>query len=260
MSHSSAAGSCCAWDWRPADDVVETFSPGGWLSNYRWSPAVVVVELLRFPGIVLLWYSVLAVRVPHLREVVRASYRRLLARRGLLAGAATAPAVALVWLVASRPERSVGAVIADPPGAVAGRGNGDPAAGVRQAQAAADAPRRVDLPRDRRPLAGPGPTPRRRWARRGGSRRFSRTLSRTAERVCGSPVTLLLPTDAAVAAPDLGAPDGRMAPLARTSAIVHMLETAGGSLRVHPNDKTSIFALLPRATTGRRRAVRCRGG
>ena len=26
------------------------FSPGGWLSNYRWSPAVVVVELLRFPG------------------------------------------------------------------------------------------------------------------------------------------------------------------------------------------------------------------
>ena len=46
-------------------------------------------------GIVLLWYSVLAVRVPHLREVVRALYRRLLVRRSLLAGAATAPAVTL---------------------------------------------------------------------------------------------------------------------------------------------------------------------
>ena len=259
MSHSSAAGSCCAWDWRPADDVVETFSPGGWLSNYRWSPAVVVVELLRFPGIVLLWYSVLAVRVPHLREVVRASYRRLLARRGLLAGAATAPAVALVWLVASRPERSVGAVIADP---------------LVQSLAAATVILLLVFARRKRLLmrldAWIYPETADHWpaladtaaalGKAGRIATVSRTLSRTAERVCGSPVTLLLPTDAAVAAPDLGAPDGRMAPLARTSAIVHMLETAGGSLRVHPNDKTSIFALLPRATTGRRRAVRCRGG
>ena len=36
-----------------------------------------------------------------------------------------------------------------------------------------------------------------------------------------------------------------MAPLARASAIVHMLETAGGPLRVHPDDRTSFFALLP---------------
>ena len=37
-----------------------------------------------------------------------------------------------------------------------------------------------------------------------------------------------------------------MAPLAQPSAIVHILETAGGSLRVHPNDKTSFFPALPR--------------
>ena len=97
-----------------AYNVVEAFSPGDWLSNYRWSPGVAAVELLRFPGIVLLWYSVLAVRVPHPREVVRDFYTRLLARGRLLGVFAVAPAVALGWLVASRPERVVGAVLADP--------------------------------------------------------------------------------------------------------------------------------------------------
>ena len=63
----------------------------------------------------------------------------------------------------------------------------------------------------------------------------SRTLSRTAERGCGSPVALLLPADAAAA--DLNAPDGKVAPLARASAIVHVLEAGGRSLRVHRNDK-----------------------
>ena len=74
---------------------------------------------------------------------------------------------------------------------------------------------------------------------------LSRILSRAAQRGCGAPAALLLP--AAAARPDLDAPDGRVAPLARASAIVHMLEAPGSrSLRVHPNDKTSLFALLPR--------------
>ena len=71
-------------------------------------------EPLRFPGVALLWCSVLAVRVPHLREAVRAGYQQLLARRGLLAGAAAIPAVALAGLVASRPDRTVGSMVADP--------------------------------------------------------------------------------------------------------------------------------------------------
>ena len=94
-----------------ADTVVEAFSPGGWLSNYRWSPAVAAVALLRFPGIALLWYSVLTARA---REVVRDFYTRLLARGRLLGVLAVAPAAALGWLVASRLERTVGAVLADP--------------------------------------------------------------------------------------------------------------------------------------------------
>ena len=75
---------------------------------------MVVVGLLRFPGLVLLWYSVLAVRVPHPREVVRTYGRQLLARGRLLALVAAAPALVLGWLVATRLERTVGAVVADP--------------------------------------------------------------------------------------------------------------------------------------------------
>ena len=74
----------------------------------------------------------------------------------------------------------------------------------------------------------------------------SRTVRRTARRGSSSPVTLLIPSDATTEADDLSAPAGDMAPLARASALVHMLEMAGGSLRVHPNDDTSLFALLPR--------------
>ena len=36
---------------------------------------------------------------------------------------------------------------------------------------------------------------------------------------------------------------GRSGP--RRSAIVHMLESAGGTLRVHPGDASSFFRLLP---------------
>ena len=61
-----------------AYDVAEAFAPGDWISNYRWSPTILVMEGLRFPGLILLWYAVLAARIPHLREAVRALYRRLL--------------------------------------------------------------------------------------------------------------------------------------------------------------------------------------
>ena len=84
------------------------------MANYQWSPTVLLMEVLRFPGMVVLWYSVLAARVPHVREVVRACYRQLLARPGLLVAAAAAPVVGLGWLALSRRERTVGALVADP--------------------------------------------------------------------------------------------------------------------------------------------------
>ena len=97
-----------------AYNVAEVFAPGDWVSNYRWSPTILVMEVLRFPGFLLLWYAVLAARIPHLREAVRALYRRLLRRRGRLGAVAAVPAVALAWLIGRSPERAVGAVLADP--------------------------------------------------------------------------------------------------------------------------------------------------
>ena len=95
-------------------NLAEAFAPGDWISNYRWSPPVLLVEVLRFPGMILLWYAVLAARIPHLREAVQALYRNLLLRRGLLGAVAAVPAGALLWLIGRSPERAVSAVMADP--------------------------------------------------------------------------------------------------------------------------------------------------
>ncbi|MCY4602048.1 MAG: serine/threonine-protein kinase, partial [Acidobacteria bacterium] len=64
-------------------------------------------------------------------------------------------------------------------------------------------------------------------------------------RSCGSPATLLVAGEGASGAQDFAAWNNRIAPLARASSIVHMLEKAGGSVRVHPSDPTSVFELLP---------------
>ena len=60
--------------WVTAYDVAEAFTPGMWGANYRSTPAMTLLQLVRFPGMVLLWYAVLTVRVPHPREVLRAGY------------------------------------------------------------------------------------------------------------------------------------------------------------------------------------------
>ena len=225
-------------------DAVAVLSPGGWLTDFRWTPVVVVVNLLRFPGIVVLWYSVLAVRVPHLREAIRAAGRRLLLRGGLLEAAAAVLTLVLGWLVTSRPERPVGVVVGDPllqSLAVA--------AGVLLLVAAVrerilvrlDALLFPEAADQRRAVAHAAAA----LASAGRTAAVSRTVSRAARRGCGSPAALLVAAQGGLAARDFGAPDARMAPLARASAVVHMLETAGGPLRVHPDDKMSFFALLP---------------
>ena len=139
-----------------AYDVAEVVSPGHWVANYQWSPTVLLIQVMHFPGMIVLWYSVLAARVPHVREVVRACYRRLLSPPGLLEAAATAPAVGLGWLALSRALAAASAVLAQ-------------AGSIRS----------------------------------------------------------------------------------RTSAIAHLLESVGGTLRVHPDDESSLF----RAAAARRRGV-----
>ena len=225
--------------------AVEVVSPGSWLSNYRWSPYVGAIELFRFPGMVLLWYSVLAVRVPDLREAVRASYRRLLLRGRLLGAAAAAPAVALGWLAASRPELTLGAVIADPLAQALVAATGLlllVAACRKRILIRLDAwvyPETMD---QRQALAAAAAT----LARTAQVEAVRRTVTRTVAAACGAPAALLVRTGAAASGAEaFGAPGGKVAPFATASAIVHLLDTGGGSLRVHPSDASSMFELLP---------------
>ena len=224
-----------------AYDIVEVFSSGSWVANYRWSPAVLLVELVRFPGLLLLWYSVLAVRVPHLREAVRVSCRRLLVRGRLLGGCAAGTVATLGWVVASRPERTVGALLGDPLVQALGA-----AAALLLATVAARDRILVRLDgwlfpetTDQRQAVARAAAA---LAQAGEVTAVSRTVHRTAKRGCAAPAALLLAADASH---DFRAPDARMAPLPRASAIVHMLETAGAPVRVHPRDGTSFFELLP---------------
>ena len=62
---------------------------------------------------------------------------------------------------------------------------------------------------------------------------------------CGSPATLLVAADAGTHAGGFSAPQARIAPLPRQAAIVHLLETAGGPVRVEPDGRPSVFPLLP---------------
>ena len=227
-----------------AHNIAEALLPGHWVTNYQWTSFFLLIQLLRFPGVVILWFSVLAVRVPSLREVVRSSYRRLLIPGRLLGGMAAVPALSLAWLVASRSDRLVGAVIADPVAQSLFAAAGvlllavvfrerilirletwvyPETAGQREALAAATAE-----------LAQAESVA---WV--------SRTVARTVNRCCGSPAALLVKSDTESQTGDFRAPDGKIASLRHASALAHTLETAGGSLRVHPSDAASVFMLLP---------------
>ena len=239
------AGAFCLYlGMETAYDVVEAFTPGPWASNYAWSPYVLLVDLFRFPGMLLLWYSVLAVRVPHPREVVRAFYRRLLLRRRLLAALAAAPAVATGLLVASRPERAVGAFVADPlvlSLAAAFAAMLLVAAGRERILMRLDAWVVPETTDQRQALA----TATAALAQAGRIEALGRTVTRVINRSCGSPATLLVAGENGTGAEDFEARDATLPPLARASSIFHMLERAGGSVRIHPRDAASVFELLP---------------
>ena len=225
-------------------DIAEVFSPGHWIINYQWSPAVLVFVLIRCPGLVLLWYSVLAVRVPHVREVVRACCRLLIAHPRLLWTVVVLSASSLGWMVASRPERSVGAVLADPLAQTLFATTGMVvllALGRRQILSRLDAWIFPEIGEQRHTLAAAAAS----LAQTGSVKTVSRTVTRAVKRGCGSGAVLLTATDPEKPADTYRAPDSRVRSLARTSAIVHMLETVGRTLRVHSDDKTSLFALLP---------------
>ena len=227
-----------------AYNVAEAFAPGDWVSNYRWSPTVLLMEVLRFPGLILLWYAVLAARIPHLREAVRAGYRRLLLHPGLLVAVAAVPAGALAWLIGLSPERAVGAVLTDPLAQALFA-----AVGILLLVIAArerllihlDAWILPETADQRQALADAAGA----LAQAGRITTVGEAVTRTVRRGCGSPATLLVADDAETPAGGFSAPQARLAPLSRQTAIVHLLETAGGPVRVEPNGRPSVFPLLP---------------
>ena len=228
-----------------AYDVVEAVSPGFWTANYRSGSAPLLVQPIRFPGVVLLWYSVLAVRVPHPREAIRAGCQRLLARPGLLGVAAALPAGALAWRLTGSPEREVGAVVGDPSAQLLFAAAGIMVLLIIVREGIL---RRLDswiypeIADQRQILA----TATAILAKAERLTSIGRTATRAVRRGCGSAATLLAPPGTKAGEQDFTATDTSVAPLPRTSAIVHMLEAAGGSLRVHPSDAKSSFELLPR--------------
>ena len=227
-----------------AYDLVEALSPGSWVSNYEPGSVLAVVQLMRFPGMVLLWYSVLAVRVPHPREMLRAGYRRLLMRPGLLGGAAVVQVVGVGWLLLSNADQQVGAVVASPLAKSL-----TAAAGILLVLAINRERllRRLDAwvdpeTSDQRQLLAVATEA---LAKAERMATISRTLTRAVKRGCGSPARLLLVDDAQSDTCDFKPADTAIAPLSRTAAIVHILTEVGGSLRVHPSDMKSVFGLLP---------------
>ena len=222
---------------------AEVFRPGDWVSNFDRSPLIVGRELLRFPGLLLLWYSALAVRVFHPREVAQAC-RRVLVRPGLLEATGIAAAVALGLLVAGDPGRAVGAVITDPLALALFA-----TAGVLVLAALGRGPilRRLNVwaypeTLDQRHVLAAA-TARLVRAEEAGA--VHRTVVRAVRRGCGSAAALVAATGPGRHDEAFRAPEARIGPLPRRSAIVHMLESAGGTLRVHPGDASSFFQLLP---------------
>ena len=222
----------------------EAFTPGSWLSNFRWSPTLQAMAAMRVPGTILLWYGVMAARVPHARELFRASYTRPLTRPGLLGAAAAAAVVALALLVGSRPDRAAGAILADPLAQSLFA-----AAGIlwlvfinhERILSRLEA-RTLPEVADQRQALADAATELSRAVR---MTTVSRTVTRAARSGGGSPAALLLAPGSRGEARELRAESARITPLPTNSAIVHLLDGVGGPLRVHPEHPMSIFPLLP---------------
>ena len=154
------------------------------------------------------------------------------------------PLAGLAWLVASRPERAVSTVLADPLAQALFAATAFLLlllAGREEILARVDAWACPEATDQRRLLASATAT----LGRAAELATLRRVVRRTVKRGCGSPAILLLTGGARTDGRGFRTADARIPSLPGGSAIVHMLETAGGSLRVHPSDETSVFVLLP---------------
>ena len=203
--------------------------------------AVVFTFLLSTPYT--MTYAVLAERALDVRMVVRSSYRRLLTRR-VLAALVAAPVGALVWLFASQPDRTVADIMATSSGRllVGAVGAAALAAGCRKRLLVRlDAWVYPETGDHRRLLVAAGSD----LVQRGSVWQVAQVVTRSVRRGCGAPATLLVSGAAEDPAHHFTAPTADLAPLARTSAIAHMLESTREPIRVDADERGSVLALLP---------------
>ena len=225
------------------EGAVEAALPGTVdAATANWISVVGSVSTLAVPCLTL--YAAIALRVLDVRTTVRVSVRRLLTRGGLAALIA-GPLAALAWLVASRADQPVGQVVADPlAGAcLAGAGTALAALAFRERLLARlDAWVTPETADQRRALAAAGAD----LGQAGGLAEVARVVARAARWGAGVRAVLLAAggtsgaRDYACAAPDVS-----LAPLPRTSALVHVLEQVRAPLQVHPDVRPSAFDLLP---------------
>ena len=242
------AGGFLVWSvGSAAYDVLEALRPGSFLSNMAPTPVVFGLAVVRLGCVSLMAYAVLARGALDVRVVIRASYRRLLARR-LLAVAAAAPAAALVWQVVTSPDRSVGGVLADPwVGMLATAAAAALAAAIgrRRLLGRLEAGIHPQSAEQGRFLAAVGVA----LASAADVSEVGAVVGRGVRRGCGLPASLLV-------APGLGGrPPGPPAsfvgaspatpPLELASAIAYVAKATRRSIPVAPDAPESAFDLLP---------------
>ena len=225
------------------EGAVEVARPGTVdLAAANWISVLGSVSTLAVPCLTL--YAAIALRVLDVRTTVRVSARRLLTRGGLTALIA-GPLAALVWLVVSRAERPVGEAAGDPlAGAcLAGAGMALAALAFRERLLAGmDAWIAPETADQRRALAAAG-------ADLGQADRLGEVgtaVARAARRGAGVPAALLIAAETSGAGEyACTSSEVSMAPLPRTSSLVHVVEQLRAPLQVDPDVAASAFDLLP---------------
>ena len=229
------------------DSTVEMLWPAArrFGDDHRGVIATVVYTcLLSFPCS--MTYAVLAERALDVRTAVRASYRRLLTRR-LLAATIIAPLVGMGGLFASQPDRTVADIMASSPAQllVAAVGAAALAAGWRRRLLERlDAWVHPETEDHRRLLVVAGSE----LTQASSASQVGEVVTLAVRHGCGARATLLVSAPAGeVSTHHFKARTVDVASLARTSAIAHVLEATREPIRVDPDDRTSLFALLPDA-------------
>ena len=225
------------------EGVVEAAFPGTFtVRAANWTSVLGSVSALAVPCLTM--YAAVSLRVLDVRTTIRASARRLLTRGGL-ALLTAGPLAALAGLVASRADRPVNEVFADPLGqaclalaaaALLGLAFRERLAGGVSAWIA---PETAD---QRRVLAAAGGE----LGQAAKAADVGSVIARAVRRGAGVPGTLLVAGEARGAGGyRFATPDGTMPPLARASALANVLDELRAPLQVHPDARGSAFDLLP---------------